>query len=157
MVTFEKYPPRYPLGALLKELTGFFCKFDQKVPNIYLSHLLWVLLKSTQRFDHNIPGGYFSKNSQRIHKITQFYTELSKNTRSTHQVCCDQISGYFSKVITKYPLGDGWALLSRNHKELTKYPLGMWGSAPSVILTTFGHIFCAQRTKLSVYSNDSRY
>ena len=46
MGIFQKYPPKYPLGNSLKEPTGFFENFIQKVPIMCLSHSLWVLSKS---------------------------------------------------------------------------------------------------------------
>ena len=104
---------------MIKSL-GTFQKNPQQVAQVYVGHFL---IKFTKE-----PCDFFQKCTWWVPWWVLF--------KCDHQVTAghigDQSDGYFSKVITKYPLGDGWALLSRNHKELTKYPLGMWGSAPSV-------------------------
>ena len=53
---FQKYPPKYPLGNSLKEPSGFFENFIQKVPTMCLSHSQRVLSKSIHQFDHNVPN-----------------------------------------------------------------------------------------------------
>ena len=49
--------------------------------------------------DQNVPGGYFSKNSQRTHNEAQFHRKPSKNSLNTHQIHFDHMVGAFEKTL----------------------------------------------------------
>ena len=81
---FHRSHQKVPSGYFVKEPLGFFHNSHHNVPIKELEPLiqssLRVLSKSTQSCDHNVPSGFFSKNSQRTHNVAQFHHKLSKNS-----------------------------------------------------------------------------
>ena len=99
----QKKSAKLPTTYFLNEPPGFFDNFVQNLPTICSSHSLRVLSKNAQKFDYNMPGGFFSKNSQQTLNVAHFTT----NSHRTHWVYgwvhCDQTSGNFLKVCLTCP------------------------------------------------------
>ena len=109
MGIFQKCPPKYPPGNSLKEPTGFFENFIQKVPIMCLSHSVWVLSKSTHQFDHNVPN----------HIPNGFFESLWENWTKL-KILFDYIE--INPVGTFW--SDWWVLFERTHTEWLRHMMG---------------------------------
>ena len=106
---FVKVPTKGPSGYFLSKTDGFFHNLLSNVPITNLSHSLRVLSKSTHSYDHNVPSGFFWKNSWRNLNVAQFYHKLSKNSLSIW-------------LITLW--SDQWVLFERTLNEWLRFVMG---------------------------------
>ena len=108
---FLKVPTTVPSGNYMGKMGGF---FHNSLSNEFapkFEHSFWVLSQYTHQCDHNVPSGFFSKNSQRTHTVTQFWGKL--------WVLCE----FFWKEPTGYIVIALVGILWKNSKQMLKF----WG------------------------------
>ena len=121
-------------GHFQKKPWGFFQKFAQNAPKIYLSHSSRVLSKNTLKFVHNVPTRFISMFSKKTLNVVQFHQKFTINSAgmwlSTLWTYCRT---FFERTLDEwlgYILGAFWA-------NFWKKPQGFFWKCPQ----------CAHRSK----------